>query len=184
MGLDDQDLSQDERRLAAELEKLTVNPTPERRASIMTAVRSAQLPRRSIIGRWRVVLAVIGAATILMVSTVGAVALSGDALPSSPNYSLRVFGEQVRLALSDPTTREHLRIAFAKTRLGQAQAILARGDVANAKGLLHDSHQYLADARKDVGSLPRNEQGEIENELDQAEAQEHETESNLEQEGE
>ncbi len=184
MGLDDQDLSPDERRLAAELEKLAVNPTPERRASIMTAVRAAQLPSHFIIGRWRVVLAVIGAAAILMASTVGAVASSGDALPSSPSYSLRVFGEQVRLALSDTTTREHLRIAFAKTRIAQAQAILGQGDVANAKGLLHDSHRYLTDARKDVGSLPRNEQGEIENELDQAEAQENETESNLEQEGE
>lgn len=184
MDLDDHDLSADERRIAAELEKLAVSPTPERRASIMAAVRAAQLPRRSVIGRWRVVLAVVGAVAILMASTVGAVASSGDALPSNPNYSLRVFGEQVRLALSDPTTREHLRIAFAKTRIAQAQTILARGDVANAKGLLHDSDQYLADARKDVGNLPRNEQGEIENELDQAEAQERETESNLEQEGE
>lgn len=184
MGLDDQDLSPDERRLAAELEGLAVSPTPDRRANIMAAVRAAQPPGRSVIGRWRVLLAVVGAAAILMASTVGAVASSGDALPNNPNYSLRVFGEQVRIALSDPTNRERLRIAFAKTRIAQAQAILLRGDVSNAKGLLRDSQQYLAQARKDVSNLPPNEQGEIENELNQAEAQEHETESHLEQEGE
>lgn len=184
MGLDDQDLSADERRLAADLGRLAVSPSPARRASIMSAVRSAQPSGRRVMGPWRLVLAGLVAAAILMASTVGAVASSGDSVPSSPNYSLRVFGEQVRLSLADPTTREHLRIAFAKSRIGQAQKILARGDISNAKGLLKDSQQYLAQARKDIGNVPPNEQGEIENELNQADAQERETESRLEQEGE
>jgi hypothetical protein len=183
VGIDNQDLSADERRLAAQLEKLAVSPSPERRANIMAAVRAAQPARRSFIGRWRVALAVAGAAAILMTSTVGAVASSGDALPNNPNYSLRVLGEQVRLALADPSTREHLRIAFANTRIAQAQATIAHGDRSNAKGLLRDSHQYLDQARKDIGNLPRSEQGEIENQLNQAEANEHQAEAQLGQNG-
>lgn len=184
MGLDDQDLSADERRLVAELHSLAPDPSPERRAKIMAAVRAAQPSTRRLIGPWRPVLAGLVAAVILMATAVGAVASAGDAVPSSPNYSLRALGEQVRLSLSDPTTREHLRIAFAKSRIAQAQKILDTGDVSNAKGLLKDSQQYLAQARKEVANLPPSEQGEIENELDQADAQEHETESRLEQEGE
>jgi hypothetical protein len=183
VGIDNQDLSADERRLAAQLEKLAVSPSPERRANIMAAVRAAQPARRSFIGRWRVALAVAGAAAILMTSTVGAVASSGDALPNNPNYSLRVLGEQVRLVLADPSTREHLRIAFANTRIAQAQATIAHGDRSNAKGLLRDSHQYLDQARKDIGNLPRSEQGEIENQLNQAQANEHQAEAQLGQNG-
>jgi hypothetical protein len=183
VGIDNQDLSADERRLAAQLEKLAVSPSPERRANIMAAVRAAQPARRSFIGRWRVALALAGAAAILMTSTVGAVASSGDALPNNPNYSLRVLGEQVRLALADPSTREHLRIAFANTRIAQAQATIAHGDRSNAKGLLRDSHQYLDQARKDIGNLPRSEQGEIENQLNQAQANEHQAEAQLGQNG-
>jgi hypothetical protein len=183
VGIDNQDLSADERRLAAQLEKLAVSPSPERRANIMAAVRAAQPARRSFIGRWRVALAVAGAAAILMTSTVGAVASSGDALPNNPNYSLRVLGEQVRLVLADPSTREHLRIAFANTRIAQAQATIAHGDRSNAKGLLRDSHQYLDQARKDIGNLPRSEQGGIQNQLNQAEVNEHQAEAQLSQEG-
>jgi hypothetical protein len=96
---------------------------------------------------------------------------------------LGAFGERVRLALADPTTREHLRIAFAQARIAQVQPTLAHGDRSNAKGLLRDSREYLDQARKDIGNLPRNEQGDIENQLNQAEAHEHQTESQLDQEG-
>jgi hypothetical protein len=184
VGIDNQDnLSADERRLASQLETLAVSPSPEQRANILAAVRAAQPASRSFIGRWRVALAVAGAAAILMTSTVGAIASSGDALPNNPKYSLRVFGEQVRLALADPTTREHLRIAFANTRIAQAQSTLSHGDRSNAKGLLRDSHQYLDQARKDIGNLPRSEQGEVENQLNQAQANEHQAEAQLGQDG-
>jgi hypothetical protein len=183
MELDDQDLSPEEQRLAAQLEELAFSPSPERRASIMAAVRTTPLPGRSVIGRWRIAFAVVGAAAILMVSTVGAVASSGEALPNNPNYSLRLLGERVRLALADPTTREHLRIAFAQARIAQVQPTLAHGDRSNAKGLLRDSREYLDQARKDIGNLPRSEQGQVENQLNQAEVDEHQAESQLSQEG-
>jgi hypothetical protein len=184
MELDDQDLSPEEQRLAGQLEKLAFSPSPERRSSIMAAVRTTPLLGRSVIGKWRVALALSVAAAILAVSTVGAVASSGEALPNNPNYSLRLLGEQVRLALAEPTTREHLRIAFAQARIAQVRPALAHGDRSNAKGLLRDSHQYLDQARKDIGNLPRSEQGGIENQLNQAELNEHQAESQLGQDGE
>lgn len=183
MELDDQELSGDERRLAAELGTLAEDASAERRGRIMAAVRSSHAPRRAVIGPWRVALAGLGAVGILMASTGGAVAASGDALPNSPNYSLRTFGEQVRLALADPSGREMLRIAFANARINQAQAILAH-DRANAKGLLRDSRGYLNQVRNDLGSVPASQQGQIESQLNQAEAAEHQAEAQLHQGGE
>jgi hypothetical protein len=183
MELDDQDLTLDERRLAAELGALAEDASAERRNRIMAAVRSSHAPSRSVIGPWRVALAGLGAVGILMASTGGAVAASGDALPNSPNYSLRTFGEQVRLALADPSGREKLRIAFATTRINQAQAILVH-DRSNAKGLLRDSRQYLNQTRNELGTVPSNQQGQIQKQLNQAEAAEHQAEAQLNQGGE
>jgi hypothetical protein len=182
MELDDQDLTLEERRLAAELGALAEDAGAERRNRIMAAVRSSHAPRRAVLGPWRVALAGLGAVGILMASTGGAVAASGDALPNSPNYSLRTFGEQVRLALADPSGREKLRIAFANARINQAQAILPH-DRANAKGLLRDSRQYLNQTRNELGSVPAGQQGQIQDQLNQAEAAEHQAEAQLDQSG-
>ena len=184
MGLDDQDLSAEEQRLAAELARLAVDPSAERRAGIMAAVRGSHPQDRSAVRPWRLVLAGVGAVAIFMAGTVGAVASSGEALPNNPNYSLRVFGEQVRLVVADPAGREQLRISFAKSRIYQARSILTLGDVSNARGLLRDSREYLAQTRKDLGSLSSSEQGQIQNQLNQAEADEHQAEMQLNQEGE
>jgi hypothetical protein len=183
MELDDQDLSGDERRLAGELAALAVDASAERRDRIMAAVRSSHEPRRAVTGPWRLALAGLGAVGILMASAGGVVAASGDALPNSPNYSLRVLGEQARLALADPTAREQLRIAFATSRINQAQAILGH-DRSNAKGLLRDSRGYLNQTRNELGSVPANQQGQIQNQLNQAEAAEHQAEAQLNQGGE
>jgi hypothetical protein len=182
MELDDQDLSGDERRLAAELGGLARDAGAERSARIMAAVRSARAPRRAVFGPWRLALAGVGAVGILMASTGGAVAASSDALPSNPNYSLRMFGEQVRLALADPAGREQMRIAFANARIAQAQAILAH-DRSNAKGLLRDSREYLIQTRNDLGNVPPGSQGQIQTQLNQAEAAEHQAEAQLNQNG-
>jgi hypothetical protein len=184
MGLDDQDLSAEEQRLAADLTRLAVDPSAERRAGIMAAVRGSHPQDRSAVRPWRLVLAGVGAVAILMAGTVGAVASSGEALPNNPNYSLRVFGEQVRLVVADPAGREQLRISFAKSRIYQARSILTLGDVSNARGLLRDSREYLAQTRKDLGGLSSSEQGQIQNQLNQAEADEHQAEMQLNQEGE
>ena len=183
MELDDQELSVDERRLAAELGALAEDASAERRGRIMAAVRSSHTaPRRAVIGPWRVALAGFGAVGILMASTGGAVAASGDALPNSPNYSLRTFGEQVRLAAANPSEREKLRIAFAKARINQAQAIFGH-DRPNAKGLLRDSRQYLNQTRNELGTVPAGQQGQIQDQLNQAEAAEHQAEAQLDQAG-
>jgi hypothetical protein len=184
MGLDDQDLSAEEQRLAADLARLAVDPSAERGAAIMAAVRGSHPQDRSAVRPWRLVLAGVGAIAILMAGTVGAVASSGEALPNYPNYSLRMFGEQVRLVVADPAGREQLRISFAKSRIYQARSILTLGDVSNARGLLRDSREYLAQTRKDLGSLSSSEQGQIQNQLNQAEADEHQAEMQLNQEGE
>ncbi|MHB8611420.1 MAG: DUF5667 domain-containing protein [Candidatus Dormibacteraceae bacterium] len=183
MDLDGEGLSPIERELAAQLSQLGTEPTLEQRASIMAAVRSSQVPRRAVIGRWRPVLVVFAAAALLVVTCVGALAASSDALPSSPTYSLRVFSEQVRLALASPASRQQLRIAFASTRIKQARATLSQGDRSDATELLRDSRDYLAQTKKELGDMPPATQGQIQNQLNEAEADEHQAETQLNQEG-
>jgi hypothetical protein len=149
----------------------------------MAAVRRSQESRPSAIAGWRLALVGLGATALLALSSVGAVAASVDAVPSSPTYTLRNVGEQARLALASPLGRETLRIDFANARINQARAILKQGRLADARALLHDSGAYLAQAKKDLGSLPPNEQGQIQNQLNQAEANEHQAEGQLNQDG-
>ena len=183
MELNDEGLSATEKRLAGELAALGVNPGPEKHAAIMAAVRRSQQAPPSAIVRWRLGLVGLGAAALLALSSVGAVAASRDAVPSSPTYSLRFAGEQARLALASPVGREQLRIDFANARTNQARAILKQGGRADAKGLLRDSRGYLNQAKQDLGSLPANEQGQIQNQLNQAEANEDQAEFQLNQDG-
>ena len=184
MALNDQDLSPDEQRLVAELASITEDPAPDRRALIVAAVRSAPSQPHRLVRPWRLVIAAAAAIALLAASTIGAVAASADALPSSPNYSLRSFGEMVRLTLADPSTREQLRIAFAQSRISQARSVLRQGDRSNAKGLLHDSRDYLAETKQDISSLSSGEQGAVQNQLNQAEAQQNQAEVQLNQQGE
>jgi hypothetical protein len=181
--LDTEGLSAIEQRLAGELSELGVNPSPEQRTAIMAAVRRSQDVRPAVIRRWRMALVGLGAAAILLASSVGAVAASNDALPSSPTYSVRGAVEEVRLALASPTGREQLRIAFANARIDQARAVLREGDRANARGLLHDSRDYLDQTKKDLSNLPAGDQGQIQNELNQAVTNEQQAEKQLNQEG-
>jgi hypothetical protein len=183
MELDDEGLSATERGLAGELAQLGVNPSPEKHAAIMAAVRRSQPVRSPAIGGWRLPLVALGAAALLVLSSVGGIAASNDALPSSPTYSVRVGTEQVRLALASPTGKEQLRIDFANARISQAKAILRQGDRADAKGLLRDSRGYLAKAKSELGGLPANEQGQIQNQLHQAEANQQQAEFQMNQEG-
>lgn len=183
MELNDEGLSAAERQLAGELFALGVNPSAETSAAIMAAVRRSQNVRPALVRRWRLALVAFGAAALLALSSVGAVAASNDALPSSPTYSLRFAGEQARLALSSPAGREQLRIDFANARVNQARAVLRQGARTDAQSLLRDSRGYLAQAKKDLGSVPANEQGQIQNQLNQAETNEHQAEAQLNQNG-
>jgi RNA polymerase sigma factor (sigma-70 family) len=78
---------------------------------------------------------------------------------------------------------EQLRIAFANARIDQARAVLREGDRANARGLLHDSRDYLDQTKKDLSNLPAGDQGQIQNELNQAVTNEQQAEKQLNQEG-
>lgn len=175
----DNDLSVEERRLAAELSRLVAGPSPRSRAAIMQAVRDAQQERRGHPAR-RLMLAAVLAALLLVATAVGAFAASSDAVPSSPAYPIRTFGEQFRIALATPAEREQLRISFANARTSQARATLSHGKRADASALLRDSKSYLQQTKQNLGSLPANQQGQIQNQLNQAEADEHEVESELE----
>jgi hypothetical protein len=183
MELNDEGLSAAERELAGELAALGVSPSPETSAAIMAAVRRSQDVRPSAVRPWRPALIVFGAAALLALSSVGALAASTDALPSSPTYSLRFAGEQARLALASPAGRERLRIDFANARINQARAILKHGGLADAKSLLRDSRGYLEQTKKELAGVPPNEQGQIQNQLNQAEANEHQAELQLNQDG-
>lgn len=179
-----EDLSPDEHSLAAELSALTAEPGPERRARIMSAVRSSQSRRLGLARPWRLALAGSAAIGILLAGSIGVAAASRDALPNSPYYALRQIEEQVRLDLAVPAGREDLRISFAEARIGQARTVLRDGDVSNARALLRDSRQYLVDARQNLADVPSGEQGQLKNELDQAQADQDNADSQLNQQGE
>lgn len=184
MAIGDPDLTPEEQVLAATLEGLADDPSSERRARIMAAVRDARVPRPARVPLRRVLAGVAVALVLLAASSAGVIAASADALPSSPNYPLRGVGERIRLTFGDPATREQLRVSFARSRISQAQSLLPLGDRTDAKQLLVDSRQYLADARQDVGSLSPDEQGQVQNQIDQAEEQQNQAEAQLNQSGE
>lgn len=183
MELNDRDLSADERRLADELASLIQDPSADRRVRIMSAVRNLPVAPPRSVRRWRLAIAAIAAAALLVITSVGALAASSEALPNSPNYHLRSFGEQLRLTFADPTTREQLRISFAQSRISQARIVLQRGDRTDARGLLRDSRQYIAETKQELAALPSGEQGQIENQLNQTQTDQNQAESQLNQQG-
>ena len=169
MAMNDE-LSPVEQDLAGQLSRLTVDPTPDARKSIMRAVSAARHaePRAHRWRlRWRVTTAVVAAILVLIAGTVGAFAASTQALPNSPAYTLRGAGEQIRIALASPVGREELRIQFARERFHQVPAIAHRSR-SDAMRLINDGSAYLDETRRDLPSLSADEQGQIENQLNQA----------------
>jgi hypothetical protein len=95
---------------------------------------------------------------------------------------IRVTGEDIRLALAGPKQRQDLRVGFARDRFQQAREI-ARTDRADARQLVSDGRGYLAQTRSELSSLSANEQGEVQNELDQAESDAADAENQVDQAG-
>jgi len=180
---DGEGLSESERSLASALSGLATDASPQRQAAIMSAVRRETGRRPSVLGRWRPVLAGLAAAAVLGGTTLGVFAASSDALPSSPAYPLRLGVEHIRLTVAGPADREHLRISFADARISQAKAQLSQGDRNNADVLLRDSRTYLSEAKSDIGTVPADEQGQIQSQLNQTQADEQQSETQLSQEG-
>jgi hypothetical protein len=180
------ELSQSEQETARELSALAEDPSAASRASIMRGVRAA-LPTAAPSARWhlswRLVMAVAAAALLLVGSTIGAMAASSQALPHSPAYPLRFAGEGIRLAVASPADREHLRIDFARDRFHQAGDVV-RENRSDAKQLIVDGRDYLAQARRDLSSLSAGEQGQVESEINQAGDDERSAEGQLTQQGE
>jgi hypothetical protein len=128
----------------------------------------------------------MGVATAVLlvgVGTIGAMAASSRALPNSPAYPLRFAGEGIRLAVASPVDREHLRVDFARDRFRQAREV-APSNRSDAKRLIVDGRDYLAQARSDLPSLSAGEQGEVESEINQAGEDERSAEGQLNQQGE
>jgi hypothetical protein len=179
------DLSPGEQDLAAELSKLTSDPSPASREAIMGAVRTAtrrtaQTPR--LTRAWRLTAAALVAVAMVLATTVFAFAASSAALPDSPAYGLRSAGERVRLAIVGGTDRELLRITFAREHFRQAKDVVHRNR-PEAVQLLSDGREYLTEAKSELQSLPAGEQGQIQNQLNQAQQEQSQTENQVGQQG-
>jgi hypothetical protein len=179
-------LSPSEQETAQELSALADDPSAASWDSIMRGVHAA-LPIAAPSARWhlsgRLVMAVAAAVLLLGGSTIGAMAASSQALPHSPAYPLRFAGEGIRLAVASPADREHLRIDFARDRFHQAGDVV-RENRSDAKQLIVDGRDYLAQARRDLSSLSAGEQGRVESEINQAGDDERSAEGQLTQQGE
>jgi hypothetical protein len=164
------DLSPSEQEIAGELSTLAADPSRASWDSIMHGIRAARrtaAPRARWHLSWHLVMAVAAAALLLGGSTVGAMAASSQALPHSPAYPLRFAGEGIRLAVASPADKEHLRIDFARDRFHQAREV-ARENRSDAKQLIVDGRDYLAQARRALPFLSADEQGQVESEINQA----------------
>jgi hypothetical protein len=179
------ELSPVERELANQLSGLAADPSPADREAIMRAVRTAvraPAPAERWRRPWRVAAAAMAAALVVLTGTVGVLAASSQALPDSPAYALRFAGEEVRLVVSSPMAREELRIQFARERFLQAKAVVPRSR-SNAKRLIDDGSSYLNQTRRDLPSLPADQQGQVQSQLNQAGQDQQAAEEDLNQEG-
>ena len=180
-----EEMSFSEQKLASELGHLAADLDSSTRKAIMRAVMAATLteaaPRR-LGWRGRFLAPVAGALVLLIAGTVGAFAASSNALPKTPAYQIRLAGEEIRLTLADPKGRQQLRIGFARDRFRQAQQI-AHSDRADAQLLIDGGGGYLAQTRRDLGSLPPDEQGQVQSQLNQAEEDQNQTQSQVAQHG-
>jgi hypothetical protein len=162
VGVEDDQLPTDatpaDLRLASRIAGLAQDPSDEARARIMAAVRSAPMPvaasgRRFAAGRWRPVLAGLGATGVLLFASAGALAASSDALPNSPAYGLRRFEENLRVAVADPPGQLRLHLQFAADKVRQAKEQVTKGDAGVAAELLSDCRHDLHEARVELQAI-------------------------------
>jgi hypothetical protein len=179
------ELSPAEQELAHELSRLAVDPNPAARETIMRAVRTAiraPAPAERWRLRWRVMAAGVAAVLVVIAGTVGVLAASSQALPDGPSYTLRVAGEQVRLVVASHVGREQLRIQFARDRFRQAVQIV-NVNRSDARRLVDDGSNYLDQTRRDLPALSTDQQGQMENQLNQAGQDQQAAENQLNQAG-
>jgi len=179
------ELSPTEQELADQLSELAVNPSAVDRDKIMRAVRTAvRAPAPADRWRrpWRLVAAATAVVLVVITGAVGVLAATSQALPDSPAYNLRYAGEQLRLVVASPVDGEQLRIQFARERFHQAQ-LVAHENRSDAKRLIDDGSNYLDQTRRDLRSLSADEQGQVQNQLNQAGQDQKAAEDQLNQQG-
>jgi hypothetical protein len=163
------DLSQAQRDVAEQLSQLAADPGDSARMRIMAAVRRA--PGRLTVGQrrvlwargWRLALVATAAFAAIVGGASGAMAASSESLPSSPAYTLRLAGENVRLLVTlDRAAKIKLQAAFVADRLRQAREAVSRVSPQVAKELLRDAHAYLADAQRATAELSADERSQAE----------------------
>ena len=117
----------------------------------------------------RLVLAAVAVAVLLVA---GAVAASADSLPDSPLYPVKGALEQARgfLAFSSSDKLSY-HLELARTRLAEAEAMIARHRVDLANQALNGLNQQLAEAAQLVQSEKQNHPAvaaDLQNRLQQA----------------
>ena len=171
--MDGQDeLTPAEALLARRIAELGSTPSATARQRIMAAVREsldvAPDPLLERPGRrfgFRSLMVGVGVAAAVIAGTVGALAASVHALPSSPAYRLRVAEEDLRLMISDPAGKEQLRIDFARDRLAEARALHGSDQTAVTRTLLKDARSYLSDAQQDSSTLSDGQRNQVLSEI-------------------
>jgi hypothetical protein len=165
------DLSPEQRRVGEEIASLTTDPDAATQEAIMRAVMGAIAPaaRRRTVHHWRLFTMAAALLALLALGSVGAVAATGNALPTTPAYQVRLATEDIRLATVSSRERDLLRIRFAVDRFGQSQ-VIASNNLSAAQRLFQDGWRYLMDAAADVPSLSLDEQFEVQDKLEKAEA--------------
>jgi hypothetical protein len=101
---------------------------------------------------------------VIAAFTAGGAALSSQALPGSPPYFLRGFGEYFRLVIAGAPGRVELRQQFAADRVAQALALLRQNRWQPAYQLIGDARDYIFLAEKDMVVL---RPGEVDGHPDQ-----------------
>ena len=130
------ELNLNERQLAhrvrsarpADLPNARVARIEQRALKRLTQNTHAARQRNTVLARWALALLLVAA---LIATSTGVVAASTTSLPGDALYPVKRLSENVRLSLTPASEQAGLHLDFAGRRLGEVEALAAKGIVAS-----------------------------------------------------
>lgn len=134
-----QDLSAPARLREEALARALAAPIPNRRRVIPLRARPAE---------WAVVVARLAASALVAFGTAyGTVAVSAASLPNSPLYPVKLFVEDIRVAVAPIDQRPDLYVELAVRRVEETETLLQTGRIVEAERAVESANRQIAAAR-------------------------------------
>lgn len=134
-----QDLSAPVRLREEALARVLAAPIPNRRRVIPLRARPAE---------WAVVVARLAASALVAFGTAyGTVAVSAASLPNSPLYPVKLFVEDIRVAVAPFDQKPALYVELAVRRVEETETLLQTGRIVEAERAIEGANRQIAVAR-------------------------------------